>query len=121
MKSLKQKLKEDLKYYLTKSKSFKEEHIIEIPGFDFDFNWLAMKRERLEKNKFFLSPEDQRIMEEADLRFLKLWEQVKDKDPIIPHNKIAKAFLKDIVEIIKKSQEPRKTKTRASAKRRVNL
>lgn len=103
MKNLRQKLKEDLKYYVVGSKNFSKEDIIEIPGFDFDFNWLALKRERLEKNKSLLTSDERRILEEADLRFIELWEQVKNEEPLILHNKIAKSFLEDIVKIAKAS------------------
>jgi hypothetical protein len=103
MKNLRQKLVEDLRYYEIGSKIFDPEDILEIPGFDFDFNWLALKRERLEKNKSLLTQKELQILEEADLRFIELWGQVKDKEPKIPHNKIAKAFLEDIVKIAKHS------------------
>ena len=103
MKNLRQKLAEDLRYYEISSRSFCPEDILEVPGFDFDFNWLALKRERLEKNKSLLTQKELQILEEADLRFIELWRQVKDKEPEIPHNKIAKAFLEDIVKIAKRS------------------
>jgi len=107
MKSLRQKLKEDLNYYELKSKSLEKKHIIEIPGFDFDLNWLAIKRERLEKHRFLLSRKEQLTLEEADLRIINLWNQVKDVEPQTPYNRIAKAFLEDIVKLAQK--QPTKT------------
>ena len=95
--------KEDLNYYKISSEFFELEHVLHDLGFDFESNWLAFKRERLEQNKHLLTPEELAILEEADRRFLVLWRQVKNEEPETPYNKIAKAFLKDIAKIAEKS------------------
>jgi hypothetical protein len=121
MRTLRKKLKEFLRLYEVRSRRLTPERIIEDPGIDYSMNETVWFREELEKQKILLLPQEKKFLQEADLRFLTTWEKVKNIEPETPHNKIAKAFLKDIVEIIKKSQEPHKTKTKASAKRRVSF
>ena len=58
MRNLKQKLKEDLKYYSVSAEFNTAEDILEGPGIDYEMNWAVAKRERLEKYKHLLSAEE---------------------------------------------------------------
>jgi hypothetical protein len=99
MRNLKKKLKEDLKYYSLSAKLNSAEDILEDCGIDYEMNMVALKRERLEKYKHLLTPEELAVLEEADKNFLATWEKVKNVEPKTPYNRIAKAFLEDIVKI----------------------
>ncbi len=103
MRNLKPKLKEFLKLYEIRSRRITAERVIKDPGIDYDMNESASFRQDLEKNKHLLTPEELAILEEADRNFLLTWEKVEDLKPEIPYNRIAKAFLKDIVKLARKS------------------
>jgi len=112
MRNLRGKLREFLRLYEVRSRRFTPERILDDWGIDYPINEAALFRERLEKYKRLLTAEELAVLEEADKRFLKTWEKIKDKEPEAPYNKIAKAFLEDIVKIASKSlssKQPTKT------------
>jgi len=119
MRNLKKNLKEYLRIYSARSRNFTEKNILEDPAIDLLMSDTLYIKEKLEEQKVLLLPEEKRLLQEADLRFLTTWEKIKDIEPETTPNKIAKAFLKDIVEIIKKSQKHPKTKS--PAKRRLSV
>jgi hypothetical protein len=92
---------------------------LEDPAIDLLMSDTLYIKEKLEEQKFLLLPEEKKLLQEADLRFLTTWEKVKNIEPETPHNKIAKAFLKDIVEIIKKSEKTSQIQSKISAKKVV--
>jgi len=109
MRDLRKRLKEDLRYYSLSTRLNTAEDILEDYGIDYEMNMTALKRERLEKHKHLLTPEELAVLEEADRNFLATWEKVKDVEPKTPYNRIAKAFLKDIAEIAQKSLSEKAT------------
>jgi len=109
MKNLKTKLREYLQFYEIGSRRFTAERILEDPGIDYPMNETALFREHLERHKDLLNPEELLLLEEADRRFLETWEKIKDIEPKTPYNKIAKAFLEDIVKIAKRSLSTKTT------------
>ena len=92
-----------MEYYSLSAKLNTAEDVLEDPGIDYEMNITALKRERLEKHKHLLTSKELAVLVEADKRFLKTWEKVKNITPESPYNKIAKAFLEDIVKIAKSS------------------
>jgi len=103
MRNLRKRLKEDLRYYSLSAKLNTAEDVLEDCGIDYEINITALKRERLEKYKHLLTPEELAVLEDADRNFLATWEKVKNVEPKTPYNRIAKAFLEDIAEIAQKS------------------
>jgi len=109
MKSLKLRLKEYLRLYEIRSRRMTADRIVDDLGIDFDMNEAAAFRRDLEKHKHLLTPEELAVLEEADRNFLATWEKVKGVEPETPYNRIAKAFLEDIVEIAQKSLSEKAT------------
>ena len=107
MRNLKPRLKESLRLYAIRSRRITAERVINDPGIDYDMNEAASFRQELEKNKHLLTPEELANLEEADRNFLLTWEKVKDLKPETPYNRIAKAFLEDIVKLARKSLSAR--------------
>ncbi len=103
MKNLRKKLKKFLKLYKVRSRRFTAERVLNDWGIDYPMNEAALFRECLEKHKHLLTPEELAVLEEADIRFLKTWEKVKNVELKAPYNRIAKAFLEDIAKIAKTS------------------
>lgn len=103
MRNLKQRLREYLRLYEIRSRRITADRIIDDPGIDYDMNEAAFFRQDLERHKHLLTPEELVTLEEADKNFLATWEKIKGTEPKTPYNKIAKAFLEDIVEIARKS------------------
>jgi len=107
MKGLKPRLREYLRLYEIRSRRMTADRIIGDPGIDYAMNESALFRQDLEKHKHLLTPEELAVLEEADRNFLATWEKVKDVEPETPYNRIAKAFLEDIVKLAQK--QPTKT------------
>jgi len=103
MRNLKARLREFLRLYEIRSRRITADRVIDDPGIDYDMNEAASFRQELEKNKHLLTPEELTVLEEADRNFFVTWEKVKDVEPETPYNRIAKAFLEDIVRLARKS------------------
>jgi len=102
MKNIRQRLKEYLRLYRIRSRRMTVDRIIGDPGIDYAMNESALFRQDLEKHKHLLTPEELAVLREADKNFLATWEKVKDVEPKTPYNRIAKAFLEDIVKLAQK-------------------
>ncbi|ADU97039.1 hypothetical protein [Thermovibrio ammonificans] len=111
MRNLREKLRESLRLYEVRSRRLTPERILNDWGIDYPINEAALFRERLEKYKGMLTAEELAVLEEADRRFLETWEKVKNVDPEVPYNKIAKAFLEDIIKLAKNSSSKQPVKT----------
>lgn len=112
MKNLRKQLQDYLKSYVVDAEHFDiEDFKVNHPtALDIELTQTLLLRETLEENKNQFSSDERKLLNEADKKFLQLWEKVRSLETNNPHVKLAIGVLSDLVSVITSSQrQPTRT------------
>jgi hypothetical protein len=112
MKNLRKQLQDYLKSYVVDAEHFDiEDFKVNHPtALDIELTQTLLLRETLEENKNQFSSDERKLLNEADMKFLQLWEKVRSLETNNPHVKLAIGVLSDLVSVITSSQrQPTRT------------